>query len=59
MTVALLNVDWQTLADAVALGSIYALMAENKFPKPVPLRGNSHVFQTSLCDLDESIMRCG
>jgi branched-chain amino acid transport system permease protein len=27
MTVALLNVDWQTLADAVALGSIYALMA--------------------------------
>ena len=27
MTLALLNVDWQTLADAVALGAIYALMA--------------------------------
>ena len=27
MTLAILNVDWQTLADAVALGSIYALMA--------------------------------
>ena len=24
---AFLNIDWQTLADAVALGSIYALMA--------------------------------
>jgi branched-chain amino acid transport system permease protein len=27
MTVAILNVDWQTLADALSLGSIYALMA--------------------------------
>ncbi len=27
MTVAVLNIDWQTLADATALGSIYALMA--------------------------------
>ena len=27
MTVLFLNLDWQTLADAVALGSIYALMA--------------------------------
>ena len=27
MTVAILNVDWQTLADATALGAIYALMA--------------------------------
>jgi branched-chain amino acid transport system permease protein len=27
MTVAILNVDWQTLADALALGGIYALMA--------------------------------
>jgi branched-chain amino acid transport system permease protein len=27
MTVAVLNIDWQTLADAVGLGSIYALMA--------------------------------
>ena len=27
MTLAVLNVDWQTLADAVGLGSIYALMA--------------------------------
>ena len=27
MMLALLNVDWQTLADAVALGAIYALMA--------------------------------
>ena len=27
MTLALLNVDWQTLADALALGAIYALMA--------------------------------
>ena len=27
MTVAILNIDWQTLADGVALGSIYALMA--------------------------------
>jgi branched-chain amino acid transport system permease protein len=27
MTLAILNIDWQTLADAVALGGIYALMA--------------------------------
>jgi branched-chain amino acid transport system permease protein len=27
MTLAVLNIDWQTLADAVALGGIYALMA--------------------------------
>ncbi len=27
MTLAILNIDWQTLADAVALGAIYALMA--------------------------------
>jgi branched-chain amino acid transport system permease protein len=27
MTTAVLNIDWQTLADAVGLGSIYALMA--------------------------------
>jgi branched-chain amino acid transport system permease protein len=27
MTLAFLNLDWQTLADATALGSIYALMA--------------------------------
>jgi len=27
MTVALLNIDWQTLADATGLGGIYALMA--------------------------------
>jgi branched-chain amino acid transport system permease protein len=27
MTLAILNIDWQTLADAVGLGSIYALMA--------------------------------
>jgi branched-chain amino acid transport system permease protein len=27
MTIAVLNIDWQTLADAVGLGSIYALMA--------------------------------
>ena len=27
MTFAILNVDWQTLVDAVALGAIYALMA--------------------------------
>ncbi len=27
MIVALLNIDWQTLADATALGAIYALMA--------------------------------
>lgn len=27
MTVTLLNIDWQTLADAVGLGSVYALMA--------------------------------
>jgi branched-chain amino acid transport system permease protein len=27
MMLAVLNIDWQTLADAVALGSIYALMA--------------------------------
>ena len=27
MTLAVLNVDWQTLADALALGAIYALMA--------------------------------
>jgi branched-chain amino acid transport system permease protein len=27
MTVALLGIDWQTLADAVGLGAIYALMA--------------------------------
>lgn len=27
MTVAVLNIDWQTLADAAALGAIYALMA--------------------------------
>jgi len=27
MTVAILNIDWQTLADAVSLGGIYALMA--------------------------------
>ena len=27
MTLAFLNIDWQTLADATALGSIYALMA--------------------------------
>lgn len=27
MTVAVLNIDWQTLADALALGGIYALMA--------------------------------
>jgi branched-chain amino acid transport system permease protein len=27
MTVAILNIDWQTLADALSLGSIYALMA--------------------------------
>jgi branched-chain amino acid transport system permease protein len=27
MTVAVLNIDWATLADAVGLGSIYALMA--------------------------------
>jgi branched-chain amino acid transport system permease protein len=27
MTFALLNIDWQTLADALALGGIYALMA--------------------------------
>src|SRR2546423_3066640 len=26
-TLAILNIDWQTLADAVGLGSIYALMA--------------------------------
>ena len=27
MTLAILNIDWQTLADGVALGAIYALMA--------------------------------
>ena len=27
MTLAFLNIDWQTLADATALGAIYALMA--------------------------------
>jgi branched-chain amino acid transport system permease protein len=27
MTVAIFNIDWQTLADAVSLGGIYALMA--------------------------------
>ena len=27
MTVAVLGIDWQTLADAVGLGAIYALMA--------------------------------
>ena len=27
MTVAILGIDWQTLADAVGLGAIYALMA--------------------------------
>src|SRR6476619_646002 len=27
MTLAFLNIDWQTLADAMALGSVYALMA--------------------------------
>ena len=27
MTVAILNIDWQTLADATALGAVYALMA--------------------------------
>src|SRR4051812_22138421 len=27
MTVAVLNIDWQTFADGVALGAIYALMA--------------------------------
>ena len=27
MTLAVLNIDWQTLADALALGGIYALMA--------------------------------
>jgi branched-chain amino acid transport system permease protein len=27
MTLALLNIDWQTLADATALGAVYALMA--------------------------------
>jgi branched-chain amino acid transport system permease protein len=27
MTFAILNVDWQTLADGLALGAIYALMA--------------------------------
>jgi len=27
VTVAILNIDWQTLADALALGGIYALMA--------------------------------
>jgi branched-chain amino acid transport system permease protein len=27
MTVAILNIDWQTLADALGLGGIYALMA--------------------------------
>lgn len=27
MTLAILNVDWQTLADALALGAVYALMA--------------------------------
>jgi branched-chain amino acid transport system permease protein len=27
MTLALFNIDWQTLADAMALGSVYALMA--------------------------------
>jgi branched-chain amino acid transport system permease protein len=27
MTIAILNIDWQTLADALGLGSIYALMA--------------------------------
>jgi branched-chain amino acid transport system permease protein len=27
MTLAILNIDWQTLADALALGGIYALMA--------------------------------
>ena len=27
MTLAVLNIDWQTLADAIALGAIYALMA--------------------------------
>jgi branched-chain amino acid transport system permease protein len=27
MTLAVLNVDWQTLADALALGGVYALMA--------------------------------
>src|SRR5213075_1224647 len=27
MTLAFLNIDWQTLADAIALGAVYALMA--------------------------------
>jgi branched-chain amino acid transport system permease protein len=27
MTLAILNIDWQTLADALALGGVYALMA--------------------------------
>jgi branched-chain amino acid transport system permease protein len=27
MTVAILNIDWQTLADALGLGAVYALMA--------------------------------
>ena len=27
MTVSVLGIDWQTLADAVGLGAIYALMA--------------------------------
>jgi len=27
MTIAFLNIDWQSLADATALGAVYALMA--------------------------------
>ena len=27
MTLAVLNIEWQTLADATALGAVYALMA--------------------------------
>ena len=27
MLIGFLNIDWQTLADAIALGAIYALMA--------------------------------
>src|SRR6267378_2848883 len=41
MTLAVLNIDWQTLADAVALGSIYALMAVGIGLVFRPLRGQT------------------
>ena len=36
MSVAVLGIDWQTLADAIGLGAVYALMAVGKI-------GRAHV----------------